>query len=206
MKENATNFEQFEALLKQKSYDDLSDKEKGLIAEFCDSAQEYGLMRKMILAQAPIIMPAEIVPENLLEKVAGNAKSSEYQRFMNLSVPFWAYLLSLLVVFGLTYFLRPTSVKIKEVPTEVQKEIIKEVPKEIIKTDTVIKYAYRVDTVYLESKKSVSVAQKPSSSQKATLVTNKPEPLEPSKKKNQHPVGRTIKQDRDLKAFFTDIQ
>jgi len=206
MKDYPTNFEQFEALLQQKHYDDLSEKEKGIVAEYCDSSQEYHLMRKMVLAQAPNIMAPKNVPRNLLEKVAENAKPSVYQRFMNFKVPFWVYLLSLFTVLGLMYFGRPNSIQIKEVIKEVPKEIIKEVPKEIIKTDTVVQYAFRVDTIYLPSKKSSSRATVQHREAPEAAFVNQiiEHPKQPVKKNNQQPVGRTIKQDPDLKVFFTE--
>ncbi len=209
MKENHTHFEQFEALLKQKSFDDLSETEKDIVSAFCDSSQEYGLMRKMILTPPLTDTPtAEFsVPQSLLDKVSGNAKPSGLQRLLNLKIPMWLYLLSMCTVFGLTYFLRPAQIEIKETIKEVPKEIIKEVPKEIIKTDTVVQYAYRIDTVYLSPKKS-AIVMHPQNPKKpnATLVNQKNKEAKSTKiEHNEHPKGRTIKQDPDLKAFFTDM-
>lgn len=206
MKEHATNFDLFEEMLKQKQYNELSKKEKVMVAEFCSSAQEYALMQKMILAQAPIFS-VNSVPDGLLGKVALNAQDVGNQSIMGRSIPLWAYLASMLLVFGLTYILKPNQVEIKETIREIPKEIIREIPKEVIKTDTVLQYAYRVDTIFVE-KKGAKNQQKTKTNQvnKASLVINPINKLKSTTKKNQQPIGRTIKQDPDLKAFFTDIQ
>jgi len=206
MKKNHTDFEQFEALLQQKKYLDLSEKERSLVAPYCDSPEEYKLMRQMILASQPIgkapsTFALENVPNNLLKKVSENSKPSGFQRFVSLRIPFWTFLLSLFTVFGLTYALKSNDVEMKEPTREIPKEIIKEVSK----TDTVIQYAYRVDTIYLQSKKSRSTT--PDDSKKPALVSHEMKPSKVAvKKSSQHSKGRTIKQDLDLKAFFTDIQ
>ncbi len=202
MKDNDTNFEQFEALLKEKGFGDLSEKEREFVKEFCDSAQEYGLMQKMIFAQAPAITSTILTPQNLLDRVAKKAQPSGYQRFVSFKVPFGIYLLSLFTVFGLTYFLKPNRIEVIKTIKEVPREIIKEVPKEVIKIDTIVQFAYRVDTFYLKEKK---VTKEMVKTPAPVAIVNNPSKKTLSKK-NKHSKGRTIKQDADLKVFFTDIR
>ncbi len=202
MKTNDHRFEQFEALLAQKKYTDLSETEKKLVETFCDSPKEYALMQQMVLATPPHLAADSSVPPALISKLAANKQPSFLQRFMQIKVPLWAFMMALLSLLFAVYWFRPSKVVIKEVIKQVPQEIIKEVPKEIVKTDTVVQYAYRTDTVYLRNNERPHKSTQSPVLRKPSSVTV----MNPSAKKEYHsPQGRSIKKDPELRRFMTDI-
>lgn len=196
-----TNFNQFEALLLNKEYAQLTKQEQLLVAKYCQSAEEFNQMKKIARDAA---YPLESIPNpaikaDLLHHMRSKQPIPVSSSFLYKKIPLWALMTSIILLASFFYFF-----KTKEI-------IIQEFEKTVIKRDTIYQPLRQIDTIYIRipvpSKKkpiakTVQTPEEKHPKQQHEIKAIKPSFVLKEILPKQSPKGLSLKQAADLKQFI----
>ena len=195
------NFDQFEALLLNKEYKELSTKELELITSFCDSQNEFEQMKKISLnvGFSEESTPDPRIKNRLLKHLSEQKQPKAGWVGWNSNFPLWALLAVALSSSLITFFFMPQKIEVQEVKNKV------------IQIDTIKQIIFKTDTIYIKLSKTNK--QQPiaklqfNHKTEHTIFSNQKSPkaeshIKPKIHPDEYSQGRSLKQETDLKKFI----